>query len=58
MKHAGVAAANAYDVSVDSELDEKAPCYEVDFKCGDLEYEYSIDASTGAVLSHHSEQDN
>ena len=58
LKHAGVAGANAYDVSVDSELDEKVPCYEVDFKCGDLEYEYSIDASTGAVLSHHSEQDN
>ena len=58
LKHAGVAAADARDMSVDSELDEKVPCYEVDFKCGSLEYEYSIDASTGAVLSHHSEQDD
>lgn len=57
-QHAGVSAANVYDVSVDNELDERTPHYEVEFKCGNMEYEYKIDAVTGAVLKYESERDH
>ena len=33
------------------ELDERTPCYKVEFKAGGMEYEYKIDARTGGVLT-------
>lgn len=38
-------------VDVDPELDERTPCYEVELHTAWGEYEYRIDAYTGAVLS-------
>lgn len=56
-KHAGVSVSDMRDVDVDYEKDAKTPYYEVDFKCGGMEYEYRISAVDGSVLSHHSERD-
>ncbi|MDR3729717.1 MAG: PepSY domain-containing protein [Oscillospiraceae bacterium] len=56
-KHAGVSVSDMWDVDVDYEKDAKTPYYEVDFKCGGMEYEYKISAVDGSVLSHHSERD-
>lgn len=59
LKHAGFTAAQVWDLSVDYEDDDgQTPHYEVDFKCNGMEYEYQIDAASGAVLSHHSERDD
>ena len=32
--------------------------YEVEFKSGGMEYDYVIDAATGAVLDHETERDD
>lgn len=59
LRHAGFTAAQVWDLSVDYEEDDgQTPHYEVDFKCGGMEYEYQIDAASGAVLSHHMEADD
>lgn len=57
-RHAGVAAADVFAVDVESELKDKKPHYEVEFKAGTMEYEYEIDAVTGAVIAYHSEKDD
>ena len=57
LNHAGIAQSDIYDVEVEQELDERTPHYEVQFKSGYMEYEYRIDATTGAVLFHESEWD-
>ena len=58
LKHAGLSQSDVYDLDVSDELDERTPHYEVDFKSGGMEYEYQIDAVSGAVLSHHTEWDD
>lgn len=58
LKHAGLSQSDVYDLDVSDELDERTPHYEVDFKSGGMEYEYKIDAVSGAVLSHQTERDD
>ena len=36
----------------------KTQMYEVEFKSGGMEYDYVIDAATGAVLDHEVERDD
>lgn len=50
-KNAGVAAANAKNVSVKLDNDDGAVKYEVEFDYDKWEYEYDINAYTGAVIS-------
>ena len=42
------------------ELDDEdgALVYEVEFKSGNMEYSYEINAATGAILKHEAELDN
>ncbi len=47
---AGVSEADAWELEVDAELDERTPCYEVEFKTSTGEYEYAVDAYTGEIL--------
>ena len=47
---AGVSETDVWELEVDAELDEWTPCYEVEFKTNSGEYEYVVDAYTGAVL--------
>ncbi len=58
LSHAGVSA-NAV-TEYESELDREhgIMVYEIEFKCEGFEYEYEIDASTGAVLKNQKEQDD
>ena len=42
---------------VEEELDERTPCYKVEFKAGGMEYEYKIDARTGGVLTYEMDRD-
>ena len=41
----------------EEELDERTPCYKVEFKAGGMEYEYKIDARTGGVLTYEMDRD-
>lgn len=48
--HAGVTAAGASSVRCKLDRDDGRQVYEVEFWVGDTEYDYKIDAATGAVL--------
>ena len=43
---------------VELDLDDAVPHYDVDIRVGNTEYDYDIDATTGAVLKYDSEIDN
>ena len=47
----------ALELEVEEELDERTPCYKVEFKAGGMEYEYKIDARTGGVLTYEMDRD-
>ena len=51
LEHAGVDKDKAGTVLVAYELDDGIPEYEVDFRVGMTEYEYTVHAETGAILS-------
>ena len=48
---------DTYELEVEEELDERTPCYKVEFKAGGMEYEYKIDARTGGVLTYEMDRD-
>ena len=45
---------------MDSGLDDEDGklVYEIEFKSGNMEYDYEIDARTGAILKHEAELDD
>ena len=55
LDHAGVASSKASNVKV--EYDKEDQEYEVDFRSGDYEYDYTIAAYSGKVLKHDKEYD-
>lgn len=56
LSHAGVGSANFTKVQLDTE--DGIRVYEIEFKVGNVEYDYDIDASTGAIVSSSSEIDD
>ncbi len=57
-KHAGVDAAKVYELEVERDIDDGRLEYEIEFKCGNMEYEYKIDGATGAILEHEADYDD
>lgn len=55
LAHAGVSASEVYEMECELDQDDGIYLYEVEFKTAHAEYEYKINASTGAVLK--AEQD-
>lgn len=51
LQHAGVTAADAVLLKTKLDREDGRVCYDVEFYCGSTEYDYDIDAVTGAVLS-------
>ena len=51
LAHAGVSAADTYELKVERDWDDGRLEYEVEFKSGGMEYEYEISASAGDILS-------
>ena len=58
LSHAGVRENKAYDMDIELDDEDGRLVYEVEFKSGNMEYAYEIDASSGAVLKHESELDD
>ena len=50
LSHAGVSEADASRMRVELDRDDGYVLYEIEFRVGYTEYEYKIDAYTGAVL--------
>ena len=51
LEHAGVAAENVTDFEIDLDRKNGVTVYEVEFRAGDTEYDYVINAQTGEVVS-------
>ena len=58
LNHAGVDESKAYDMDIELDDEDGRLVYEVEFKSGNREYDYEIDASSGAILKYESELDN
>ena len=56
LSHSGVSGASFKKVKLDT--DDGVRVYEIEFKVGNVEYEYDIDASSGAIISSSSEIDD
>lgn len=58
LSHAGVSENKAYDTEIELDDEDGTLVYEVEFKSGDMEYSYEINAATGAILKHETELDD
>ena len=58
LSHAGVAESQATKMEVEQDWDDGRLEYEVEFKSGGMEYEYTIDGTTGAILEYEREYDD
>ena len=58
LNHAGVSESKAYDMDIELDDEDGTLVYEVEFKSGNMEYDYEIDAASGAVLKHEAELDD
>ena len=58
LHHAGVSENKAYDMEIELDDEDGTLVYEVEFKSGNMEYSYEINAATGAILKHEAELDD
>ena len=58
LNHAGVSENEAYDMDIELDDEDGILVYEVEFKSGNMKYDYEINAATGAILKHESELDD
>lgn len=56
--HAGVAANAVYEYEADLDDEHGKMIYEIEFKAGNYEYEYEIDAVSGSVLKYKWDEDD
>ena len=58
LAHAGVSAENAVIEKAELDVEHGVVIYEIEFKAGGYEYEYEINATTGAIISQDKEIDD
>ena len=58
LNHAGVSESKAYDMEIELDDEDGTLVYEVEFKSGNMEYSYEINAASGAILKHEAEIDD
>lgn len=58
LNHAGVSENQAYDMDIELDDEDGTLVYEVEFKSGNTEYDYEIDAASGTILKHEAELDD
>ena len=57
LSHAGVSASQASQLKAERDMDDGVLEYEVEFKAGGIEYEYTIHGGTGQILKYESDRD-
>lgn len=57
LNHAGQSASAVYFDKLELDYDDGMQIYEIEFVSGNMEYEYDIDAVTGAILKYDWDQD-
>lgn len=55
--HAGIKASDATQIECELDRDHGIYIYEIEFRAGDYEYDYDINAETGAVIRYEKELD-
>ena len=58
LEHAGITEAECSVLQVSLDVEEQPVCYDVEFASAGIEYDYEIDALTGAVLNYDAEVDD
>lgn len=58
LENAGLSEANVFDLDCELDLDDGTVHYDVDFKANGYEYDYDIDATTGAIIYSHADIDD
>ena len=58
LNHAGVSESKAYDMDIELDDEDGTLVYEVEFKSGNMEYDFEIDAASGTILKHEAELDD
>lgn len=58
LKHAGLKESGVSDLKAELDEDDGTWKYEVEFQAGNVEYDYEIDAASGAILKHEKEAEN
>ena len=58
LNHAGLSENQAYDMDIELDDEDGTLVYEIEFKSGNMEYDYEIDAASGAILKHEAELDD
>ncbi|MBQ4128995.1 MAG: PepSY domain-containing protein [Ruminococcus sp.] len=58
LKHAGLKESEVSGLYVELDYDDGVLRYEVDFRQGQIEYDYDIDAKTGDILSYDKDYDD
>lgn len=58
LAHAGVSADEVRKLECELDREDGAAVYEIEFKAGSMEYEYEVDAATGAILKAEREHDD
>ena len=58
LEHAGIAEANARFHKVHLDTDDGRREYDIEFRVGNVEYEYEIDAQSGRILDHDKDYDD
>ena len=55
LNHAGLSENQAYDMDIELDDEDGTLVYEIEFKSGNMEYDYEIDAASGTILKHEAE---
>ena len=58
LKHAGVSSSNVRYEKTELDYDDGRQKYEIEFRVGNMEYEYEIDATSGNVLKAEKDYDD
>ncbi len=58
LSNAGISAADATFTKTEFDFDDHTPVYEIDFYANGMEYEYEINATTGAVIKSERDYDD
>ncbi len=58
LAHAGLSESQVTRLKCEKDRDDGRTVYEVEFKSNGYEYEYKIDAATGAILEHERDRDD